>query len=68
MSEIGKQVGFNIRQLREEKGISQEQLAAKADLHRTHIGRIERGEKTPNVETVHKIAWGLGIDVKDLFS
>ena len=66
MSEIGKQIGFNIRQLREGKGISQEQLAAKADLHRTHIGRIERGEKTPNVETVHKIAKALGVEMKDL--
>lgn len=68
MSEIEKQIGFNIRQLREKKGFSQEQLAAAADLHRTHIGRIERGEKTPTVKTLHKIAQGLGVDLKDLFS
>lgn len=45
MSDIVKEVGFKIRTLREEKGLSQEKLAALADLHRAYIDQIERGEK-----------------------
>ena len=39
-----KDVGFRIRELREERGLTQEKLAALADLHRAYIGQIERGE------------------------
>ncbi|MBW7988881.1 MAG: helix-turn-helix transcriptional regulator [Planctomycetes bacterium] len=45
MKNINKEVGLNIRKIREDKGLSQEKLAALADLHRTYIGQIERGEK-----------------------
>jgi len=45
MSNINKEVGFRIREVRQERGLSQEKLAALADLHRTYIGQIERGEK-----------------------
>ena len=50
MSDINKEVGFNIRRIREERGISQEKLAALADLHRAYVGQIERGEKNIGLE------------------
>jgi transcriptional regulator with XRE-family HTH domain len=46
MSDIVKDVGFRIRELREERGLSQEKLPALADLHRAYIGQTERGEKS----------------------
>ena len=67
MSEINKDVGFNIRKLREEKGFSQEKLAALADLHRAYIGQIERGEKNIGLINLEKIAKALSINIKDLF-
>ena len=66
MSQINTQVGFNIRKIREEKGLTQEKLAAVADLHRAYIGQIERGEKNIGLKNLEKIAKALGVDVKDL--
>lgn len=56
-----------VRTLREEQGISQEKLAEKAELHRTYIGMVERLERNPSLVCIHKIANGLGVDVKELF-
>ena len=66
MSEINKEVGFNIRKVREEKGLTQEKLAALADLHRAYIGQIERGEKNIGLKNLEKIAKALRVDVKGL--
>lgn len=67
MSDINKRVGFNIRKIREDRGLSQEKLAALADLHRAYIGQIERGEKNIGLRNLEKIAKALSIRVKDLF-
>ena len=56
-----------VRFLREEQDISQEKLAERAGLHRTYIGMVERLERTPSLICIHKIANGLGVDVKELF-
>ncbi len=59
-------VGENIRTLRQAKGWSQEKLAFEADLHRTYIGDIERGERNVSVVNVQKIADALGVCAADL--
>jgi transcriptional regulator with XRE-family HTH domain len=46
--------------------MSQEKLAEKANLHRNYIGEIERAEKKATVETLAKIAKGLGVRLRDL--
>ena len=56
-----------VRFLREEQDISQEKLAERAGLHRTYIGMVERLERNPSLICIHKIANGLGVDVKELF-
>jgi transcriptional regulator with XRE-family HTH domain len=66
MRDINKEVGFNIRELRVKQGLSQEELAAFADLHRTYIGQIERGEKNIGLRNLEKIAKALKVNVKDL--
>ncbi|HUT29084.1 MAG TPA: helix-turn-helix transcriptional regulator [Sedimentisphaerales bacterium] len=45
MADINEQVGFNIRAIREARGLSQEELGDLAGLHRGYVGQIERGEK-----------------------
>jgi transcriptional regulator with XRE-family HTH domain len=66
MEDICARVGFNIRKIREEKGISQEKLAHLADLHRAYIGQIERGEKNIGIRNLEKIAKALGVKLRDL--
>lgn len=52
--------------LRKERNLSQEDLAFLCKIDRTHIGRIERLERTPGLEILDKIAIGLNIPLKDL--
>lgn len=59
--------GKNVRKIRKEQGLSQEQLAFKADLHRTYIGMIERAEKNITLLNIVKIAKALGINITELF-
>ena len=58
--------GNKVRQLRKEKGLSQEDLAAKADLHRTYIGMIKRAEKNITLLNIEKIAKALDVVIADL--
>jgi transcriptional regulator with XRE-family HTH domain len=66
MTDINKEVGFNIRRIREERGLSQEKLAALADLHRAYVGQIERGEKNIGLKNLEKIAKTLGVNIRDM--
>lgn len=59
--------GEKVREIRKEKGFSQEELAYKADLHRTYIGMIERAEKNITLLNIQKIAKALEVEIKDLF-
>ncbi|WP_405266412.1 helix-turn-helix domain-containing protein [Cellulophaga sp. Ld12] len=59
--------GNKVKTFRKEKGISQEELAFRSDLHRTYIGMIERAEKNITLKNIEKIANGLDISVLDLF-
>ncbi len=60
--------GEKVRELRKEKGLSQEDLSFKADLHRTYIGMIERAEKNITLINIEKIAKALNVDIKELFN
>lgn len=59
--------GNNLRKVRLAKGLSQEDLADKADSVLSQIGRIERGERAPNILTIKKLADALEINPGDLF-
>jgi transcriptional regulator with XRE-family HTH domain len=56
----------NLQELRKERGLSQEQLAARAGVHRTYIGMIERSEKNITLLNMEKIAIALNVDITDL--
>ncbi len=59
--------GQRIRGLRQSKNISQEKLAELSGLHTTYIGQIERGEKSPTLDSIYKISLGLDVDLSKLF-
>lgn len=63
---IAREVGRVVRRKREALGLSQEKFAELSDHHRTYIGLFERGERSPNVETLHRIAAALGVKASDL--
>jgi transcriptional regulator with XRE-family HTH domain len=60
--------GKKIKILRLEKGMSQEQLAHKANLDRTYIPSIEKGERNVSITVIEKLAIALGVSLKDLFN
>lgn len=62
-----KQFASRVKELREQRGLSQEKLAGEAGLHRTYIGMVERLERNPSLVCIYKIASGLGVNIKDLF-
>lgn len=59
--DIRRQVGLNVRKLREKRGWSQEELSFEAGLHRTYISGVERGIRNPTVTVLNKIAVALDV-------
>ncbi len=60
--------GLAVRKRRSELNISQEELAARCDLHRTYVADIERGSRNLSLFNIEKIAKGLGVSISELFS
>lgn len=60
--------GRNVQNHRKALGLSQEQLADRAGVHRTYIGMIERAEKNITLVNIEKIAKALEVDIKVLFN
>lgn len=65
--DVLKMFGDRVREIRLQKGLSQEGLARLAKIDRTYIGGIERGERNPGIKNVYRIAAALGIPASDLF-
>jgi transcriptional regulator with XRE-family HTH domain len=61
-----RDIGKRIRERREEKCWSQEQLAIEADVDNSHLGKLERGEGNPTIKLVFRIAQALELDFRDL--
>jgi transcriptional regulator with XRE-family HTH domain len=66
--DINKIFGKKVAEMRKNQNLSQEELADRCGVHRTYIGSIERGEKSPTLNTIEKIANGLNTDIFRLFS
>ena len=56
-----KTIGYVIRQIRLRRGLTQEVLSGLAQLDRTHYSKIERGLRSPTMETIFKIAGAIGM-------
>lgn len=68
MRDIATALGLRIRELRNERHMSQEELAFKAGISAAHLGQIERALKNPTIDTVAKIAAAMGVPITTLFT
>jgi transcriptional regulator with XRE-family HTH domain len=66
MSSILATIGSNVKFYRKKLGLSQEQLADLADLHRTYVGSVERGERNISALNIEKLAVVLGVEPANL--
>ncbi len=57
--DVRRRVGLNVKHLRQDLGISQEELAFDCGLHRTYISGVERGIRNPTVKVLERIAKAL---------
>ena len=60
-------IGRKVKELRQERELSQEKLAEYVNMSREHISWIERGKNLPTVETLYHLANYFEIDIKDFF-
>jgi transcriptional regulator with XRE-family HTH domain len=58
--------GAVVRELREARGWTQEQLAERADMNASYLGFVERGDNVPTLTIIIQIAEGLGVEPSDL--
>lgn len=63
---LADRLGANIAATRRGVGLSQEEVGRRASLHRTEVGLLERGERTPRIDTVVRLAGALGVTVDHL--
>ncbi|WP_413514652.1 helix-turn-helix domain-containing protein [Serratia proteamaculans] len=66
-NELQIKFGQRVRELRKERGWSQEEFADRCELDRTYISGIERGVRNPTLEVINVLAIGLSITIKDFF-
>lgn len=67
MSQLVNIVGANIRELRKQKKMTQEELAEKCGLQTSYLAGVERGERNITLQTLDKIAGGLSVNAQKLF-
>jgi len=68
VSDLMKMVGEGIRHFRKLRGLSQEELASKAEVHETYIGKLERSEKVCSVVVLVRITSALDLSMVEFFS
>ena len=61
-----RNLGMNVKRLREERGLTQEVLAKRAKLHRVYVAQIEGRTKTPSLAALERLAKALGVPVTAL--
>jgi transcriptional regulator with XRE-family HTH domain len=67
-AEFARRFGLSLATARLAAGVSQEALGDLAELHRTAVGQLERGERIPRTDTLVKLAAALGIETQVLLS
>ena len=67
MKDIRKVYGDRMKEIRLAKGISQEALAAAADLHRTYVSSVERGQRNVSIVNIARLADALNVPIREFF-
>ena len=68
IGEARRRIAGNIRRLRKERGLSQEEMAELADFHRTYVSQLERCITNISVDGLERLAGALGVDIVDLLA
>lgn len=66
LSDARKVFASRLRQIRQLKGLSQEELADMAGLHRTYVGSVERSERNISIDNIERLAKALEVDIIEL--
>ena len=64
--DVRRRVGLNVQQLRRARGLSQEELAHRAEIHQTYLSGVETGRSNPSIQVLQRIAIALDGDIEDL--
>lgn len=66
--DLQQHLGGVLQKIRRERGLTQDQLAARANLHRTYISDVERGARNPSLGSLHRLAHALGTPLAKIFT
>lgn len=56
----------NLQRIRRERGLTQEQLSGRTNIHQTYLSGIEGGKKNPTIDLIERLASALNVDISDL--
>jgi transcriptional regulator with XRE-family HTH domain len=65
---VAERFGENLRRARRRAGLSQEQVAVRASLHRTEVGLLERGGRVARIDTLVQLAGAISVDSSELLA
>ena len=68
MIDVAGHLGDNLKRVRERSGLSQDEVAVRASVHRTEISQIERGLRIPRIDTLVKLSGSLEVDPAELLA
>ena len=66
--DLFRSLGRRVRELRTERGLSQDALAEQANLHLNYVGRVERGEPGVSLDVVFRLTAALGLSLAEFFA
>jgi transcriptional regulator with XRE-family HTH domain len=66
--DIKKRIGLRIKELRKKRGLSQEEVSAKADITAKHLSSVELGKENPTLDTFLKLSRALNVDLWELLN
>jgi transcriptional regulator with XRE-family HTH domain len=64
--DVRERIGLNVQRLRRAKGLTQEELADRAEMHQTYLSGVENGARNPSVLVLARIAKALSVDIEEL--
>jgi transcriptional regulator with XRE-family HTH domain len=68
VNDLRSALGSRIKELRRRLGVSQEELASRAGMHATYLSDLERGQQTPTLDMLNRVARGLGVTLAEFCS